>query len=831
MKVRASARPTHFSSFYDLGYKDKVLSQSAPNVCAGNPSYVRGIEMHTFRHERGLVREGFGSRVQGLFKNSTFSGFDNTGCDTSAVFWADDEVRVGSWDYWTFLEDSEAQDISTGHIANFCRAVTVGITDSYIIDKNSAFGGMGGPSTIMTYTNSHNKLQAFVEPTLCHDHPENCFSYCENTCLRTVTFRVDPGISDGHKLKICKNNDPQNRCETYENWYNDDIRDRFRIFSPALPAGSYSAEFLDELNQVSWPRGLNITYEVDMCDGGAVLEGDIELTIPQVDESLCENLISNGDADASNTDPGTWVYERNTGIEIIQSMGINGSNAFGDARTETHDDGITQHLDTRCLSLHKGREYEVSAYVKLIDGNGQPVYCDPSSVGSNRCPRIMLHYGVYRKENENFLRDQEIEAGITRAGNNDNDGYQLVNGIVTIDDSLADASNVRLYVERSSNNREMFVDNVSMTLISESVCDVDEELVSNGDFNSGTSEFWDDYDSEGFQIVSPGVGGSGFALKTTTGSAQHSIKSKCIEAGKRYVAQAKYRLLDMNGNPETCNAMTGSPRCPEMSLKSYDENENYLEYVGQIARALDDTSNTDDGYSTLWGVFEPSDLTGSAADVRVYFSYTGQNMIIDSVSVKEMGGSLETSEGGSLSCGDLIVNGNNELGVANFWTGNGVGNDKILTTAGFGGTGVAARVTGRDRSYKGMWYSGERYIDKERCLTPSSKWKISCQIRLLEPGTDIGADCDTSERVDTQNRCPRIRVKFYDEGDIYTPVREDVLYSYVGNWNKNDWNEFEAQVEVPSINHYTMKKVSIVVGEVRENIDIAVDNLTMVSIT
>jgi len=516
------------------------------------------------------------------------------------------------------------------------------------------------------------------------------------------------------------------------------------------------------------------------------------------------------------------------GIEIIQFAGINGSNAFGDARTDSHDDGLTQHLDTRCLSLHKGRQYEVSAYVKLIDGNGQPVYCDPSIVHNSGCPRIMLHYGVYRNDNENFLRDREIEAGITRAGNDNNDGYQLVNGIVTIGDNLADASNVRLFVERRSNNMEMFVDNVSMILISESNCDVEEELVSNGDFDSGTSEFWDDYDSEGFQIVSPGVGGSGFALKTTTGSAQHSIKSKCIESGKRFVAQAKYRLLDMNGNPVTCNAFTSNPRCPEMALKSYDENGNYLEYIGQIARALDDTSNTDDGYSTLWGIFEPTDLTGSAADVRVYFAYTGQNMILDSVSVKEISSSEDVSPD---TGGDLIVNGNNELGVASFWAGSGVGSDKILPTPGFGGTGVAARVTGRGRSHNGMWYSGEQYIDKETRLVPSSEWKISCQIRLLEPGTEVGADCDTYERVDTEYRCPRIRVKFYDEGDPYTPVREEVLYSYVGEWKKNDWNEFEAQVDVPSIDHYSINKISIVVAEARENVDIVVDNLTMVPMT
>jgi len=817
-------------------YKDKVLSQKAPNVCAGNPTYVRGVEMHTFRAARDLE-----PTLQGMFKNVTFSGFNDTGCTDSAVFWADDEVRIGSWDYWTSLEESKVEGASEGHIANFCRAVNVGIADSYIIDKNSAFGeafgSLDGPSTIMTYTNTNTKMQTFVEPTLCHDYPENCFSYCENTCLRTVTYRVDPAMSEKHKLKICKKNDLQNRCEIFNSWYNPDTKDRFRIFSPALPTGSYSAEFLDELDQVTWPRGLNITYETDMCNGGGLLEGDIELTVPEVGANQCQSLISNGGAEDSSTDPGPWVFEKDMGIEIVALAGIDGSNAFGDMTVESHDDGLTQHLDTRCLSLHKGRQYEVRAYVKLIDNSGKPVYCDPSIRGTWTCPRIMLHYGMYRRDNEYWLRDREIEAGITRARNVNQDGYQLVNGIVTINDELADASNVRLFVERRSNNMEMFVDNISMKLISTSTCDGEEiELVSNGGFDDGTSEFWDDYDSEGLQIVSPGVGGTGHALKMKTGSAKQSIMNQCIVAGKRYIAQAKYRLLDHDGNPTTCNVQTNNPRCPEMSLRSYDENNGGIEALYKVARALDATSITEDGFSTLWGIFEATDLTEAAAEVRMYFSYTGQNMIIDSVSVKEVGNPSsilkEFSAGDATSsCGELIVNGDNEFGVAGFWAGSGVSQDKVTTTSGFGGEGVAVRVTGRDHSYRGIWYSGQEYINKENCLTKSSRWKISAQIRLLEPGTDNGADCDTSERGVTAKRCPRIRVRFYTTGDAYTPIREDVLHSYVGDWNKNDWNEFNAEVEVPSMSGYTVNKIVIFVTDAREKVDIVLDNLSMVPIS
>ena len=789
--------------------------------------------MHTFRHDRNLL-----PTLQGLFQNVEFSGFNDTGCDVPAVFWADDEARYMSWDYWTSLDNVSVEGVDADQIANFCRAVAVGILDSYINDKDNGFGAAlgysSGTSTIMTYTESHTKMQTFVEPTLCHNHVENCYSYCENTCLRTVTVRVDPALAETTKLKVCMKDDLQNRCETYDSWYNNgDWADRFRIFNPALPTGTYSAEFIDVNGASVWPRGVNVTYEVDSCNGGGLQDDAVEFLVPTLDTSECNSLVLNGGAEDSNTDPGNWVFERNMGIEILPGAGRNGGNAFGDMKTESHDDGLTQHLDTRCFAENVGRQYEVRAYVKLLDGNGQPVYCDPSLHGSWHCPRIMLHYGLYRRESDNFRwrRDAEIEAGITRARNVNKDGYQLLTGVVTVDERLVDASNVRLFVERRSNNLEMLVDDVSMTLVSESTCAAGEELLTNGDFETGSSEMWNDRDAEGFEVVSPGVGGDGYALKMKTGSAQQLLKP-CVEVGKRYEVQAKFKLLDWNGNPIACNPSTNNPRCPEISINAYDGTK-HLQYEGGIARAMDTAINTADGYSTLWGIFEPSAVQANAEHLYVFFTYTGPYILVDDISFKEMGGALKTLSDGSTdseasSCGELIVNGDTEFGISTFWSGSGIHNDKLSTITGYGGSGLAVRATGRDHSYKGLWYSGEKYMSKETCLTPSSKWKISAQLRLFEPGTDNGVDCNTSERMDTALRCPRLRVRFYNEGDYHTPIREEVIYNYPEAWDKNHWNKFEAEVEVPGIQHNVINKVSIVIGEVRSNVDIAVDNLSMV---
>ena len=260
-------------------------------------------------------------------------------------------------------------------------------------------------------------------------------------------------------------------------------------------------------------------------------------------------------------------------------------------------------------------------------------------------------------------------------------------------------------------------------------------------------------------------------------------------------------------------------------------NVSRLLYEGGIARAMDSNVNTDDHYSLLWGIFEPNDEQANAVHLSLFFMYTGEYIIVDDISFKEMGAVARTdgaTDGASSTCGELIVNGDTEMGISTFWSGSGMHNDKLSTMKpGYGGSGMAVRATGRDSSWKGLWYSGEKYMSKETCLTPSSKWKVSAQLRLFEPGTDNGAECDTSERMDTNLRCPRVRVRFYNEGDYHTPIREEILYNYPATWNKNDWNKFEAQVEIPSILDNVINKVSISVADVRKNIDIAVDDLSM----
>ena len=91
--------------------------------------------------------------------------------------------------------------------------------------------------------------------------------------------------------------------------------DKLRIFRSHLPPGSFSAAFLDVNGQESWPVSVKTTYEVDMCDGNGLMEGDVILSQPDITAQSCHQLIRNGDAEASDTEPLAWVHERG-GVEL-----------------------------------------------------------------------------------------------------------------------------------------------------------------------------------------------------------------------------------------------------------------------------------------------------------------------------------------------------------------------------------------------------------------------------------------------------------------------------------------------------------------------------------
>lgn len=94
---------------------------------------------------------------------------------------------------------------------------------------------------------------------------------------------------------------------------------------------------------------------------------------------------------------------------------------------------------------------------------------------------------------------------------------------------VANAHSTLFYIERNRANYEMFIDNVSMTLLADECSDI----IVNGDFASGIAEHWSEY--TGTMSVAQGIEGvEDYALSVYDGSGQQYLNPGCFIEGNTY---------------------------------------------------------------------------------------------------------------------------------------------------------------------------------------------------------------------------------------------------------------------------------------------------------
>jgi len=530
------------------------------------------------------------------------------------------QVRRGSFDYFSTLSGIQVEEGTI--LVDACLAEAANVTDIYITDLDSSFrppsSNYSGTSTIV---GNAGYIASFVDPSKCSTSPyHRCSMYCEDTCLRSVTYTVNPASSENHTLEVCEVNSEV--CVEIDGtyWYEmEDTEtettmqntrsDRFRYYSVTLPNGTYTATFLDGNGTEAWPSFVGETYEDALCTDDVLQEGSVSLQIPSVDPLQCDELIRNGDAEASLTEPIYWLH-RKGGIVLNTTDSRNGTNSFGDVeRTDAGMDGISQYLDTRCLALRSGSLYEIKAWAKLINpATGVTYHCDENT---ESCPEV--GFIAYSSPGVNAWSVEPAARTVSSASNRD---YQLIHGLLDINEHMANANSALFYIERNKKNLAMLVDDVSMTVVPESGANRCDDLFYNSNFADGDTRFWTEYDSNRpFQIVSPGVGGpTDFALKTFDGSPQTYVKMGCLQLNERYALSAKFKMLDSNGAAFVCDNEnpTGDTECPAMRLKPCDE-ENQgptttVAYTVGIPTA--------GGWNTMFGIFSADESYIAAKKIR-----------------------------------------------------------------------------------------------------------------------------------------------------------------------------------------------------------------------
>lgn len=360
-------------------------------------------------------------------------------------------ITQGAFEVPTTFSD---MNVTEGRAIDFCDAQNWGI-DFFLSDLDGtlspATNPIAGPGVLVT---NGPKMTTFVDPTNCVEIPEGCYQDCRDTCLQSINFEVNTAESENYTLKVCKRNNPALCIEVSGSQRynpNNPYGDYPRSFFVHLPPGDYDAVFLDVFGAETLPGFVRRLDEGLQCAGSPV---DVAVKVPPTAPGYCSELIKNGNAEESASEPTFW-RSANGGMEVVQGAGVNGTNALAATRFG-FGSKILQYLDTRCFT--EGAEFSVTAKVKLLTEAGEISICDPTT---DRCPYLRWYVdGIGPR------MIAEAQSGA------DSEGFQVIEGIISVDATVAASNTVYLFVDWIEQStivkRKPFIDNVSARAVAPS---------------------------------------------------------------------------------------------------------------------------------------------------------------------------------------------------------------------------------------------------------------------------------------------------------------------------------------------------------------------------
>jgi hypothetical protein len=722
-----------------IGLSDSFLAtiQSQKGVMSHLESLV-GIQLHgrTFFDQTG-------ARINGV----KFSGFQGTGVKYVALVDIDDDMNISSFDYLTLISNVTIQGEVTPFQFDFSKALASGIDNAYIIDMSSSMKPNGSKARgVSSIVSSSSYMKTFLSNNDCQNFPDAGYMYCSETCIRTLLFSVNPSMTEDFRLRIINNaglfSDIRGRYFVDTIAIKNDSLQKNREFIASLPRGSYKAYFHSGDGVPAWPTFVQITMKDALCSN-SIQSDNVQLNVPVVGSSECQNLLKNGDFENSSLQATYWL-QKECGMRLQVLEGISGSNALSDMIQTTSTGALGQFLDTRCLQ--RWQQYKIEAWVK-VTVDGSTISCDSEVI----CPAAKLW--IRNQINDRGMNVSETKISISS-------GYvrpyalgtwNLLHGILTIDASIAAASSVAFFVERQRTGAVMMIDSVSIRLIPKDCS----QLVFNGFFDDGTSRFWGKTTTRDSLNLDMTVFDENWSLQMSgrlskDDSPRQEIRIGCMSERNQYLATAKFRLLKSDRSPLFCNAAfsSGFMSCPRMILRSYVDvglptQRAVIRAGGSIA--VTDHNSTTSGWYSMSGIFPADQFDVQADRLELFFDQIPDKatIVIDDVSITPL----------LKNCKDLIVNGNMEYDeTPRFWRSwvngggkislwNDVANNKILK--------FSDRAIESDGIYQFV---------NPICLQESKFWRFSARLKLTSSLlANQGIVCVPGD-LSISKACPSIRV-------------------------------------------------------------------------
>lgn len=516
----------------DVISNSKVVGVSADyaKVIARLGAYAYSYPAKTHCAEIGLGPGQTAIRLDSYYKGGSgstgthvsaveFEGFAGPGACPGSVIFDVDETYPEFFDPRNTLDGLTFADATSPKKIDLATAyANGGVEDAILYDKDGSL--MGTPNSFVV-----SDTAAMTSDPRCSSVSGTGAAHCTDVCLRSIRIAI-PYSSDPYtELHITGTNELGDTITPhFVKSYNkkEQIAERFgshRHFFAYLPeGGTYQAQF--QLNgNALWPTYADLSYEDAPGSCGADFASFVvDTAAPPA--AGCDQLITNGDA-GEGTAGGSasgWQY-MSDGPVVAVSGGADGTGySLSIDRTSENTGsyiGLAQHLDTRCLTL--GAKYHFQAKIKLTKADGSLFECVPMSYnGDQKCPSATLRpcYGMTEQT------CSWPSAGYMVTGDQE---WNIIEGTITVDETIADAGTVSVYINGGENSVNIQMDSISMTPYTEPPTESPTgeptaSPVSTGggsvpDFHATNSDY-----TSGSVSLSSGAAGDTVMLHTTSGA-------------------------------------------------------------------------------------------------------------------------------------------------------------------------------------------------------------------------------------------------------------------------------------------------------------------------
>jgi len=243
-------------------YRDLMARQVGVKAVCFHGSLI-GIDMHTWT----LLNEYGGARLE----NISVSGFDESVACRNAISIHVDDHNLEEDQFEFYASFSNIQLADGAESISFCKAEDGDIETVHFIDLDGSLSPDSvSPTGASMLLGSSPEIRRFVDPDKCTEMDGLCYSYCRDTCFRSVRYETLGTQMDNYDLKACKMDDPSD-CSTFQGGRrgpNDP-----HSFIAHLPVGSrYNLFFVNGSgNEVDPASDGIIRYEPNFCPAGSGL--------------------------------------------------------------------------------------------------------------------------------------------------------------------------------------------------------------------------------------------------------------------------------------------------------------------------------------------------------------------------------------------------------------------------------------------------------------------------------------------------------------------------------------------------------------------------------